>query len=101
MKFSDTIGSITWLSNFHSFGCPIYILDARLQSVGGGDPPKFDPRSRLRIYIGRSVSHDGSVALVMKTKSVLVYPQFHLVFDENFETVPHLQAKLFWRTGQN
>ena len=43
MKFSDTIGSTTRLSNFHTFGCPVYILDARLQIVGGRGPPKWDP----------------------------------------------------------
>ena len=37
-------------------------------------------------------SHAGSVALVMNPKSGLVSPQFHLVFDDNFETVPHLRA---------
>ena len=42
IKISDTIGSTTWLNNFHNFGCPVYILDARLQSVGGGGPPKWD-----------------------------------------------------------
>ena len=49
MKFSTTIGSSTRLSNFHMFGCPVYILDARLQGVGGGGPPKWDPRARLWI----------------------------------------------------
>ena len=43
MKFSNNIGSSTRLSHFHTFGCPVYILDARLQSVGGGGPPKWDP----------------------------------------------------------
>ena len=43
MKFSNTIGSSTRLSHFHTFGCHIYILDARLQSVGGGGPHKWDP----------------------------------------------------------
>ena len=28
----------------------------------------------------------------MNPKPGLVYPQFHLVFDDNFETVPHLCA---------
>ena len=28
----------------------------------------------------------------MNPKSGLVSPQFHLVFDDNFETVPHLWA---------
>ena len=92
MKFSNMIGSSTRLSNFHTFGCPVYILDARLQSVGGGGPPKWDPRARLGIYLGHSPSHAGSVALVMNPKTGLVYLQFHLVFDDNFEIVPHLRA---------
>ena len=92
MKFSDTIGSTTRLSNFHTFGFPIYILDARLQSVGGGGPPKWDPQARLGIYIGHSPSHAGSVALFIDPKSGLVSPQSHLVFGDNFETVPHLWA---------
>ena len=28
----------------------------------------------------------------MNPKTGLVSPQFHLVFDENFETIPHLRA---------
>ena len=91
-KFSDAIGSTTRLSNFHTFGCPVYILDARLQSVGGGGPPKWNPQNRLGIYLGHYPSHAGSVALVVNPKSGLVYPQFNLVFDDNFETVPHLRA---------
>ena len=43
MKISDTIGSTTRLSNIHTFGCSVYILDARLQSVSRGGPPKCDP----------------------------------------------------------
>ena len=71
---------------------PVYILDTRLQCVGGGGPPKWDPRAHLGIYLGNSPSHAGSVALVMNPKTGLVSPQFHLVFDDNFETVPHLRA---------
>ena len=92
MKFSNTIGSSTCLSNFHTFGYPVYILDARLQSDGGTDPPKWEPRACLGIYLGHSPSHAGRVALVMNPKSGLVSPQFHLVFDNIFETVPHLRA---------
>ena len=39
MKFSNNIGSSTRLSNSHTFGCPVYILDAKPKSVGGGGPP--------------------------------------------------------------
>ena len=43
MKFLDTGGSTTRLINFHTFGCPVYILYACLQIVDGGGPPKLDP----------------------------------------------------------
>ena len=92
MKISDKIGSTTWLINFHTFGCPVYILDTCLQSVSGGGPPKWDPRDRLGIYLGHSPSHAVSVALVMNPKYDLVSPQFNLVFDDNFEILPHLRA---------
>ena len=48
MKFSNTIGSSTCLSNFHTFGCPVYILDFRLQSAGGAGPPKWAHSSSSR-----------------------------------------------------
>ena len=64
IKFPNTIGLSTRLSHFHTFGCPVYILDASLQSFGGGGPPKWDPRALLGIYLGHSPSHAGSVALV-------------------------------------
>ena len=49
-------------------------------------------RARLGIYLGHYPPHAGSVALVMTPKTGLVSPQFHLVFDDNFEAVPHLRA---------
>ena len=61
MKFSKTIGSSTRLSHFHTFGCRVCILDARLQSVGGGGPPKWDHRARIGVYFGHYPSHAGSV----------------------------------------
>ena len=92
MKFSDAAGSVTRLKDFHTFGCPCYVLDARLQSSGGPGPPKWDPRSRLGIYVGHSLLHAGSVALVLNPKTGLISPQFHVVFDDNFSTVPNLRT---------
>ena len=100
MKFSNTIGSSTRLSHFHTFGCPVYILDARLQSVGGGGPPKCYPRACLGIYLGHSQSHAGSVALIMNPKTGLLSPQFHLVFDENLKQSHTFVQELFLRIGQ-
>ena len=73
----------------HTFGCPVYILDSKLQSSGLG-PPKWEPRSRLGIYLGRSPYHAGSVALVLNPRTGHVSPQYHLVFDDDFTTVPYL-----------
>ena len=39
MKFSKVSGSTTRLGNFHTFGCPVYVLDSRLQDAGGPGPP--------------------------------------------------------------
>ena len=73
----------------HTFGFPVYILDSKLQSSGLG-PPKWEPRSRLGIYLGRSPYHAGSVALVLNPRTGHVSPQYHLVFDDDFTTVPYL-----------
>ena len=92
MKFSNAAGTQTRLKNFHAFGCPVYVIDARLQDAGGPGPPKWEPCSRLGIYVGHLPCHAGSVALVLNPKTGLVSPQFHVVFDDNFETVPHLRS---------
>ena len=92
MKFSRASGASTQLNNFHTFGCPAYILDARLQDADGPGAPKWEPRSWLGIYVGHLPYHAGSVALVMNAQTGLISPQFHVVFDDNFSTVPHLRS---------
>ena len=74
----------------HTFGLPCFILDSRLQS-GIGGAPKWDPRSHLGIYVGHSPSHMGSVALVLNLRTGHVSPQFHVVFDDHFTTVPYME----------
>ena len=92
MKFSGTAGSTTNLKDFHTFGCPCYVIDSRVQSSGGPGAPKWDPRALLGIYVGHSPHHSGSVALVLNPKTGLISPQFHVVFDDDFSTVPHLRS---------
>ena len=92
MKFSKVPGGTTRLGKFHTFGCPVYVLDSRLQDSGGPGPPKWDPRSRLGICLGHLPLHAGSVALVLNPKTGLVSPQYHVVFDDDFSTVPNLRA---------
>ena len=80
------------VKTFHTLFCPIYVLDSRAQSAGGPGPPKWEPRSRIRVYLGHSPFHAGSVALVFNPKTGRVSPQFHVVFDDTFSTVPYMDA---------
>ena len=89
-KFSGIKDDIV-LSDFHTWGCPVYILDAPNQS-GSIGTPKWEPRSHTGIYLGRSPCHAGSVALVLNISTGLISPQFHVVFDDEFTTVPYLQS---------
>jgi hypothetical protein len=49
--------------------------------------PKWEVRSRMGIYLGMSMQHARSVALVLQLKTGHVSPQFHVTFDPKFETV--------------
>ncbi len=90
MLFSNAKAVNVQLRHHHTFGCPVYILDSRLQSNPKG-VPKWEPRSRLGIYVGHSPAHAGSVALVLNPKTGLVSPQYHVVYDDQFTTVPHMR----------
>ncbi|KAL7563769.1 hypothetical protein ACA910_020453 [Epithemia clementina (nom. ined.)] len=73
------------LRNFHTFGCPTYVLQDKLQS--GQSLPKWHSRARLGIYLGPSPSHARSVSLVLNPRTGHVSPQFHIKHDDFFETV--------------
>ena len=79
------------MKTFHTLFCPVYILDHQLQSAGGPGPPKWEPRSRIGVYLGNSPFHAGSVALVFNPKTARVSPQYHVIFDDNFSTVPYME----------
>ncbi len=74
----------------HTFGSPCFVLDSHLQP-GIGGAPKWEPRSRLGIYVGHSPSHAGSVALVLNPRTGHVSPQYHVVFDDQFTMVPFME----------
>jgi hypothetical protein len=73
------------LRNNHTFGCPVYALKDELQGSKG--LPKWNPRARLGINLGPSPRHASSVNLVLKLDTGLVSPQFHVQYDDFFETV--------------
>ena len=84
--FSRTLSDGQALRNAHPWGCPAYVLEPRLTEAGG-KIPKWQPRSRRGQYVGVSPVHAESVGLVRNLKSGYISPQFHLVYDDWFETV--------------
>ena len=74
----------------HTFGCPVYVLDQRLQD--SKKVPKLSMRSRRGIYLGISKHHSSTVNLVLNPETGVISPQYHCVYDDTFRTV--------WFNGQ-
>jgi hypothetical protein len=71
--------------HWHSFGCPIYILDNDIQ--GGKKIDKWSDRAKIGINLGRSPQHAKNVYLALSLTTGLVSPQFHVKHDDKFETL--------------
>ena len=80
------------LKYYHPFGCPCYVLDAAMQDRKKG--PKWSERARVGIYLGQSPRHARSVALVLNPITGLVSPQYHVSFDDDFETTRKGNARI-------
>jgi hypothetical protein len=72
--------------HFHPFACPVYVLDSNLQQGKGYSKRKWTERARVGLYLGPSPQHSRSVHLVLNLETGLVSPQFHVAFDDHFET---------------
>ena len=66
------------------FGCPVYILDTRLQQMKKID--KWQQRSRIGVYLGQSGNHARTVHLFLSIKTGLVSPQYDVQFNKYFKT---------------
>ena len=70
----------------HVWGCPTYVLDARLQDKS--KVPKFAHRAHLGQFMGFDTMHTSSTAaLVRHLGSHNLSTQLHCVYDDKFETV--------------
>ena len=78
------------LKHFHMFGCPVYVLQAPLRTRSPF--PKWGECSRIGIFLCHSPHHASSVPLVLSTQTGLISPQFHCIFDDDFDTVKMEQA---------
>lgn len=68
--------------HYQPFGCPVFVTRRNNDKL-----PKWVKRSRIGIYIGQSPNHARNVALVLNPVTGLVSPQYHVVFDTNFDSV--------------
>ena len=69
----------------HVWGCPAYVLEPKLQN--GQKLPKWNRRSRLGQFLGYSDSHSSLVANIRHLTTGYVSPQYHVVYDDLFQTV--------------
>lgn len=67
------------LTAHHTFGCPVY--------AWRDNTKKWDPRAQLGINLGPSPRHAGTVSLILNLQTGNVSPQFHVQYDDFFETV--------------
>ena len=82
---SHVVDNVFW-KHQHTFGSPVFVLEAPLQGSLGGKK-KWEDRSRVGVFLGHSSQHSQSVALVLNPRTGHVSPQFHVVFDDKFDTV--------------
>ena len=79
------------LHNARPWGYPSYVLELILKD--GNKLPKWTPRSRRSQYLGSYPLHASTVVLVRNLKTGNNRPQFHLVFDEYFDTLHVVEDK--------
>ena len=78
--------TVMLLDDCHVWGCPVYVLEPKLQK-SGVKIPKWNPRSRRGVNMGFSDRHASTIALVLNLMTKSISPQFHVVFDDWFTSV--------------
>ena len=81
-------------TDYHTWVCPIFLLEGPLQG-GPEGLPKWEPRSRTVVYIGKPPLNEGSVALVLITRTGNFSLQYHVVFDYTFYTVEYMSRSTY------
>jgi hypothetical protein len=80
-----TGSTIHRLLDYHVWGCPVYVLDPKMQA--GKKLPKWEPRSKRGIFMGISIQHSSEVPMVLNLTTGSITAQFHAVLDDLFSTV--------------
>jgi hypothetical protein len=98
---SSLFVSYDHIARLHTFGFPVYVLHPRLQD--GYKVPKWQPRARRGQFLGYIPEHYSSIGLILNTTTGNISPQYHVVHDDYFTTVPGVDStKTFsaasWKT---
>jgi hypothetical protein len=88
------------LARLHTLGCPVYVLHPHLQD--GQKVLKWQPRARRGQFLGYIMEHSSYIVLILNTNTGNIGPQYHVVQDEYFTTVPSVDSTktfgaAFWR----
>jgi hypothetical protein len=91
--FTRTIWPKAKFQDFHTWGAPAYVLDDTL--ADGKKLPRWKPRSGRHVYVGSGAvgsAHSHSIPLVLSLDTGKITPQYHVVFDDWFNTVSSTDA---------
>jgi hypothetical protein len=87
---SSKFDSYDHLHRTHVWGCPVYVLDPKLQD--GKKLPKWSPRCRRGQYLGPSPDHSSTIGRILNLRTGSVSPQFHVIYDDLYSTVPNAET---------
>jgi hypothetical protein len=82
---SGVAGGSGNLNQARVWGFPTYVLDPKLQD--GKKIPKWKARARRGQFLGMSTAHASTVGLIRNLVTQYVSPQFHVVYDELFQSI--------------
>jgi hypothetical protein len=77
--FSSQKGKQDHFKFFHTFGCPVFVLDPKLQK--GQCIPKCKPSARQAVYLGLHPDYSQTVPDALNLSSGLCSAQFHSIYD--------------------
>jgi hypothetical protein len=86
---SQIFENYDFLKTVQVFGCPAYVLDPTLQD--SKKLPKWVPRTRRGQYLGVAMRHSSTIGRIRNLNTGHVSPQFHVVYDPFFTTVPNAE----------
>ena len=83
--FSRKVWSPCKFQDLHVWGCPTFVLEGSL--ANGRSIPRWRKQSDRSMYLGNSTSHRHGIPLVLNLSTGKITSQYHIVFDDWFNTV--------------